>query len=204
MADDSLGLSDISAEHLPDFTRADRFGAILVIALAAVVLIAGVVLRQQSLGQTWRYENREIGIEAQYPANWLVDEGHGYAARFRDPLARPFKTQYQIEIVPAGGQTSIRNVLDGLTIQRSAAFSAYHVLSVEEVPVGGAMLTEMRFTLVDADPNPFTQRLPVVVRGIDIVIRDGDRAIVATYMAAEGIFEANRASFERFLASLRY
>lgn len=187
-----------------DLTRNDRFAEVLVAILAVAALILGLSLRQQNMSQTWRYENREVGIEALYPAGWLVDEGGDYVVRIRDPYARPFKTQYQIRIVPAGGQTSIRNVLDSLTLQRSTDLAAYRVFSVDEVPVGGAMLTQMNFAFVDADPNPFIQRLPVVVRGMDVVIRDGDRAIVVTYMAADDAFEENRVAFERFLASLRY
>ncbi len=193
-----------SAPPPGDLTRNDRFAELLVVALAVAALILGLSLRQQSANQTWRYENREAGVEASYPAGWLVDERGDYVVRIRDPYARPFKTQYQIRIIPAGGQTSIRNVLDGLTLQRSTDLAAYRVFSVDEVPVGGAMLTQMSFAFVDADPNPFIQRLPVVVRGMDVVIRDGDRAIVVTYMAAEDVFEENRAAFERFLASLRY
>lgn len=187
-----------------DLTRNDRFAEVLVAILAVAALILGLSLRQQNMSQTWRYENREVGIEALYPAGWLVDEGGDYVVRIRDPYARPFKTQYQIRIVPAGGQTSIRNVLDSLTLQRSTDLAAYRVFSVDEVPVGGAMLTQMNFAFVDADPNPFIQRLPVVVRGMDVVIRDGDRAIVVTYMAADDAFEENRVAFEHFLASLRY
>ncbi|MCC6904475.1 MAG: hypothetical protein IT326_01450 [Anaerolineae bacterium] len=164
----------------------------------------GLILQQTSVTQTWRYISRTAGLEANYPAGWLVDETGPYVARLRSPGNRPFKTQYLITTVPAGGQTSVRNVLDSLTLQRSVSLSAYRVLSVEEVSTGGSTFTRMKFAFVDADPNPFIQRLPVVVLGMDVVIIDGNRAIILTYMADQDTYDSGLAAFERFLGSLTY
>jgi hypothetical protein len=186
-------------------TRSDRLSAILVIVMAALAITSGLILRQRATARTWTYVSQEAGIEATYPAGWLVDEEDAsYVARLRDPAARPFKTQYRIAIVPAGGQTSIRNVLDGLTFQRSTDLAAYRVLNVAPVEINGAEYTQMNFAFVEADPNPFVQRLPVVVLGRDIVIRDGDRVIVVTYMAEENRFDDDLDGFDRFFSSLRY
>lgn len=193
-------LSDIES----GITRSDRFSAILVVMITAVALGLGLIIKQSSSTDTWPYESRETGIAANYPAGWLADESGNYAVRLRDPKSRPFKTQYMITVVPMGGQTSIRNVLDGLTLQRSIDLPAYRVLNVEEVNTGGITLTRMNFAFVDADPNPFIQRLPIAVLGTDILILDGNRAIVVTYMSDKETFDANRPSFERFLSSLRY
>ena len=185
-------------------TRNDRLSAILVVLLTLAAVALGIVLRQRASGQEWTYISRAAGIEATYPAGWLTDEGEDYVVRMRDPKARPFKTQYQIATVPAGGETSIRNVLDGLTIQRSTDLAAYRVLSVQDITVGEMTFTRMNFSFVDADPNPFIQRLPTVVLGTDIFIRDGDRVVVVTYMADEDTFDEGYDSFERFLNTLRY
>lgn len=186
------------------FTRADRFASVLVIALTVVAILAGLALRQRSLNQTWQYTSREAGIEAEYPTGWLTDEQGNYVVRIRDPKSRPFKTQYIISVMPYGSQSSVRNVLDGLTIQRANDLSAYRVLNIETVSVGGIERTEMDFAFVDADPNPFIQRLPVVVQARDIVIIDGDRAIIVTFMSEQARFNDNLQGFERFLDTLRY
>jgi hypothetical protein len=62
----------------------------------------------------------------------------------------------------------------------------------------------MEFVFVETDPNPFIERLPVVVRGLDRVVLDGNRAVIVTYMAEEASFSENFLAFERFVASLRY
>lgn len=190
-------------EAASDLTKNDRFSAVLVVIVFAAAIGLGLLLRQQSMGETWPYISQEAGIEGTYPAGWLTDEEGSYVVRIRDPKARPYKTQYQITVVPAGGQTSIRNVLDNLTLQRSVSLPAYRVLSVEEG--GGAeAVTQMEFVFVQTDPNPFIERLPVVVRGLDRVVLDGNRAVIVTYMAEEASYFANLAGFERFVASLRY
>ncbi|GAB4478456.1 MAG: hypothetical protein Kow00124_22910 [Anaerolineae bacterium] len=188
----------------PDITRADRFSSILVVVVAVGAVLLGLFLRQQASNEQWTFVSREAGIEAMYPAGWITARGGGYVARISNPIARPYKTQYIISVVPFSPQSSVRNVLDNLTIQRSNDLSAYRVLSIDEVNLGGAALTEMSFAFVDADPNPFIQRLPVVVQGRDVVIVDGNRAIIVTFMSEQSRFEENLPDFQRFLSSLRY
>ncbi len=201
---DHMQEEELFQEPAPSLTKNDQFAAVLVIALAVGSVLLGLLIRQRDQGRTWLYVNQQAGIQASYPAGWLVDERGSYLVRIRDPRARPFKTQYLITIIPVGSQSTIRNILDNLTLQRSIDLSAYRVLSVDEVARGGTNLTRMSFAFVDADPNPFIQRLPVVVLGTDTVILDGNRAIVVTYMAEQSSFEANQAAFDRFLASLQY
>ncbi len=185
-------------------TRNDRFSVLLVVTVAIAGLALGLTIREQTITQTWTYESRTEGISARYPAGWLLDERSGTVVRILDPKARPYKTQYTITVIPLSGQASIRNVLDGLTLQRSSDLAAYRVLGVTQVTARGTRLTQMTFAFVDADPNPFVQRLPVVVLGEDTVIVDGNRAIVVTFMAGQATFEAERPAYDRFFASIRY
>jgi hypothetical protein len=204
MTEQPLDWEDQLQDVAADQTRNDRFSSLLVIIVVLLFLSLGLVNRQRIDAQLWNYNSRISGIEATYPAGWLVDESGDYVVRMRDPRARPFKTQYQVKVVPAGGQTSIRNVLDGLTLQRSSDLAAFRVLSVEDISIGTTTLTRLNFAFVDADPNPFIQRLPVVVKGIDVLVRDGDRVIVVTFMSEEDTFDQNQPDFDRFLQSLRY
>ena len=205
MTDTTLS-GDFSAdrEYHSSFTRNDRFSVILVMMLMTAAIGFGLLLKQQNSARTIRYESRTAGIAAQYPAGWLLDERGNYVARMRDPRSRPFKTTFTISAVPAGGQTTTRNILDGLTIQRSADLAAYRVLSIEDFTRGSTKYTQLSFAYVDADPNPFIQRLPVVILGIDVVIPNGSRSIIVTYMADQASFEKERPVFDQFFASIRY
>ena len=191
-----------STRRLRERTRSrnDRLSAILVVALVIALLALGLALRGRALVRARTYIDRETGIEVRYPADWLLDTSGDYVMRVRNPSARPFKTEYSIRIAPASGQTSVRNVLDALTLQRSNTLSAYRVLSVNEEEE----TTRMTFAYVEADPNPFVQQLSIVVRGMDVVILDGNRAIVVTFAAEAERFEDELPGFERFFGSLVY
>jgi hypothetical protein len=175
---------------------------VILIAFSAMAL--GLLLRQRTASETWRYSNPQAGIEAAYPAGWLTDQEGTYIVRIADPRARPYKTQYVIQIVPVAGQTSVRNILDNLTLQRSVELSAYRVFEVMEANAGGRTVTRMEFAFVQTDANPFVERLPVVVQGLDVVILDADRAIILTLMADRESYAENVELFEEFVGSLRY
>lgn len=177
----------------------DRYGSLLTVLVTAAVLTLGLLLRQSELASTLPFADRTAGIQTRYPAGWLLDTEGDYVMQVRDPAARPFKTTYQIQVVPSGPQTSVRNVLDNLTLQRSSELAAYRVLSVQAV---SERVTRMDFAFVDTDPNPFLQRLPVVVLGTDLVVLEGDRAIVITLLASKDSYNSEFPRFQRFFTAL--
>jgi hypothetical protein len=189
--------------NIPALTvhRNDRYASLLMVLVTVGALALGLLLRQSELNSTFPFVDRTAGIQTRYPAGWLLDAEGDYVMRVRDPSARPFKTTYQVQVVPASPQTSVRNVLDNLTLQRSSELAAYQVLSVQEVP---GEVTRMDFAFVDTDPNPFLQRLPVVVLGTDLVVLDGNRAIVVTFMSAEDIYDRELPRFQRFFLALSF
>jgi len=187
-----------------EYTKNDRFSEVLVIALFVVFFGLGLLIQQRASNRLWTYSSREAGIDAAYPAGWLYDDRGDYVVKFSDPKERPFNTQFIISVIPAGDQASVRTVLDGQTVQRSSDLAAYRVLDVNESTGYFGDTVTMDFAYVDADPNPFVQRLPVVVLGRDILFRDGDRVVIVTYMAQEGTFNESLPTFERFLTSIQY
>jgi hypothetical protein len=182
-------------------SRSDRYASILTLAVTALALTLGLLLRQSQVSSTVPFVDRTAGVQTRYPSGWLLDTDGDYVMRVRDEAARPFKTTYLIRVVPASPQTSVRNVLDNLTLQRSSERAAYQVLSIQEA---SETVTRMDFAFVDTDPNPFLERLPVVVLGTDLVILDGDRAIVVTMMAAEDVYTREFPRFQRFFAALSF
>ena len=187
-----------------DTTRNDRFAGLLAIVISLAAIGLGIVILERSKSETWIYENREAGIDGRYPAQWLVNEQGDYIVQIRDPRATPFKTQYILRALPLSQDDTIRNVLDNLTLQRSTSLSGYRVLDIEERNQGNRQITEMSFVFVDTDPNPYIERLPIIVLGLDRVIQDGDRAIVVTFMSAKESFNANLPDFEQFMATLEF
>nr|MBN1229304.1 hypothetical protein [Anaerolineae bacterium] len=196
---------DIShPSQVPPITRNDRLSTVMVFVLLIGLFVVGTLIRQRYTERQWTYTSSVYGFEALYPAGWLTDEQGDYIVSIRDPGARPFKTEFRISVVPVGIQASTRNVLDTLTIQRSANWIAYRVLGIDSYTVGNVVYTQMDFVFVETDNNPFVQQLPAIVLGRDILIRDGSRVIVVSYLSGEADFEKQLPLFERFLESLRY
>src|SRR5664279_2447288 len=65
-----------------------RWASYLTILVALGGLGSGLLLRNQSLDATNRYENQTVGIVARYPANWLLEES-------QDPTRADFVFQVQ-------------------------------------------------------------------------------------------------------------
>jgi hypothetical protein len=95
-------------------------------------------------------------------------------------------------------------ILDALALERAGQVAAYKALKTEQVVVGGETVTRRTFTYVHVDSNPYVDRLPVVVRGVDLALRDGDRVIVVTFLAGVDDFDGHYRYFRAFLESLRF
>jgi hypothetical protein len=94
-------------------------------------------------------------------------------------------------------------VLDALALERAGQVVAYRTLGTDQVLVGGETATRRDFTYVHVDHNPYVDRLPVVVRGTDLALRDGGRIIVVTFLASVDDFDAHYRYFRTFAESLR-
>lgn len=182
-------------------SRYDRYASILIVAVTVVMLLLGLALRRSQVNSSVPFVDRAAGIQTRYPAGWLLDTEGDYVMRVRDPAARPFKTMYAINVLPASPETSVRNVLDTLSLQRSSELAAYRVLSMQDAP---GQVARMDFAFVDTDPNPFLQRLPVPILGTDFVILESNRAVVITLMASEDLYTRELPRFQRFFAALSF
>jgi len=182
----------------------DLLSGALVVVISAAAIGMGLFVRQLSTTQTWFYESRAGGVTVRYPAGWLVEEQSNNLVKFLDPQSRPFKTQFVITVVPTGVRADVRTALDRITLQRSRELAAYRILGIAGFADRSAQQTRISFAFVDTDPNPYIERLPIVVFGEDIIFVDGNRAIVLTYMASQQGDGFVKQSFEQFVASLRF
>jgi hypothetical protein len=182
-----------------------RWSHYLVVILGIVGLIIGVNLRDSTLNATTIYTNSQAGIQAAYPQNWLLDEGGDYIFRVRDEAHIGFKTTMQVAARPVSANTSMRNVLDALTLSRSQTLAFYSVLSEEPYTLPDeSSATAMSYTYVSGDPNPFLQSVPVVVEGFDILTIKRGQAVVITFLSEAPAYEENLPLFNQFLSNLEF
>ena len=183
--------------------RRDRWADWAVFALVAVALSLGWALREAVLFRTIPFTVAEVGISGRCPATWMRETGDDPLMRVRDPLGGEFDTVLELRSRPLAAEAEPTMVLDALALERAGQVTAYRTLSTDQVLVGGETATRRTFTYVYVDRNPYVNRLPVVVRGTDLALRDGGRIIVVTLLAGVDDFEAHHRYFRALVESLQ-
>lgn len=183
-----------------------RWSHYFVLIYAAVCAIIGVNLRDSVLNATRAYVDIESGVRAAYPQNWAIDRDGDYVFRVRDLARVGFKTALQVDIQPVSLNTTPRNLLDALSLDRAQTLSSYRILSIDENAAlpDDTPATRMVYSFVSVETNPTLQTLPIIVEGLDVIaIRQG-QAIIVSFLADADVFDAQLPTFERFLNALEF
>jgi hypothetical protein len=182
-------------------TLRQRYAHYFVILYAVIAFIIGINLRDAVLYATVPYSNQQIGINAFYPQNWLLDTEGDYIFRARDMAKTGYKTTIQVDVLPVTANTSPRNILDSLILNRSQTLSQFDVLGRQPITLGDAGIvgTQMLYTFVSGGEDPFLETIPRVVEGVDVLVIDSGQAIIITFLSDAAEFDANYAIFEQFL-----
>jgi len=193
-------------ETRAEITQRQRWSHYFVFIYALIAVFIGFNLRSATLDATTPYVNSQVGIRALYPQRWLIDTSGDYIFRVRDLSQAKFKTTLQVQVQPVTINTTGRNLLDTLTLNRSQTLSGYKVLSQQDdykLP-NGQTATEMLYVYVASDDNPFLKTIPSVVEGQDILTIRRGQAIIITFLSDAEIFDDNLPIFERFLDDLEF
>lgn len=200
-------------ERLDDFGHADddhsrrvTINSILMIIAALGMVFLGLIMRNSAFTATVFFNDEINGIRAQIPENWLIDQtsDEDYIFRAENIGGRPFQTIIQVSVKIVGPDATPRNVVDLLEVEGPTKLASYQVLSSEEFRLGDDEASQIIYTYVETDSNPFLEAIPIVVQGIDIVVKRGNQAIILTYRDASVAFDLNRFYFDRFLATVEY
>jgi hypothetical protein len=190
----------------PTITTSQRWSQYLTIAWGVVALLIVFNVRAGVLSATSTYVNNEVGIVAEYPAAWLVDEeSDEYVFRVRDMQRIGHKTTFQVSLRPVSAETSARTIVDTLAIQRAQTLAAYTILSTESFALSeDPNAQQITYTYVDTTANPFLESVPTVVVGVDIVAISRGQAVVITLLSDEEDIDANRERFLEFVNRLEF
>ncbi len=187
----------------PESTRRRaRWSDIAVLGLVAVALLLGLVVRQQVAYAAAFFE--QGGISGACPAGWLRVTGDDPLLRVEDTLGGTFNTLFELRTTVLAAEVELALALDALALERAGQVSLYDAIGTDTVEVGGQTAARREFVYVYHDPNPYLQRLPVVVKGVDLALRAEGRVIIATLLAAADDFDSQQARFLRFVESLEY
>ena len=184
--------------------RRDRWADWAVIALVVVALVLGWVLREATLFRTMPFRLDEAAISGRCPANWVRETGDDPLLQARDPLGGEFDPVLALRSRPLAAEVEAVMALDALALERAQRTAAYQSLDTVQVLVDGKVATKRTFAYVHTDTNPYVDRLPVVVRGSDLALRDGGRVIIVTLLSGADDFEAYQRYFQTFARSLEF
>lgn len=189
---------------LTEIKRRDRWADLAVFAVVVLALLLGVWLRDAALFRTRSFSVSDAGIAGEYPAMWLHEFGTEPLLRLRDPLGGAFDTRLELRSRPLADDVVPTLVLDALSLERAAEVEIYSTLRTEEVLLDGVVAVQRSFVYVQVDQNPYLDRLPVTVKGVDLVLRDGGRVVVVTYLAEADMFDRYYAYFRVFVEALDF
>jgi len=184
--------------------RRDRWADWAVILVVVAALGLGLLLRENAL---YSYSSFAVGdgdISGCVPANWLREYGDDPLLQARDPRSGAFNTKLVLRTRPLAPEMEPTLALQSLAMERADAVNAFRTLETDQVAVGGRTAIQRTFTYVQTDPNPYLDRLPVVVKGVDVVLGDGGRVILVTYLASVDTFDRDYRYFRDFVESIAF
>jgi hypothetical protein len=185
--------------------RRDRWADWAVIAVVAIALIVGLIMRESVLSRTAPFS--EAGVSGRCPAgsHWLRETGSDPLLRVKDISSGAFDATLEVRSRPLAADVDPILVLDALAFERSGSVAAYETLDTEDVVVRGGVATRRSFAYVQEDNNPYVDQLPVVVQGMDLALRDEDgRVIVVTLLASVDDFDAYQRYYYALVESLAF
>ncbi|MBC7870929.1 MAG: hypothetical protein H7Y09_08830 [Chitinophagaceae bacterium] len=194
---------------IQESTNQQRLSHFLTLGIAVVLFLIGLNARNTTLLATTFYSDSQAGIQLNYPRNWIIETAESTQAfvfRVRDTSRLGYKTTIQIAIEPVGSDTTERNVLDSISMDRSTELAAYNILSIDEEYLlpDDIPAFAMQYAYVETETNPFLESLPIVVQGLDILTISRGQALIVTFRADARTFDDDLSTFNRFLGSLDF
>ncbi len=184
--------------------RRDRWSEGAVIVLVVMALALGLVVRELTLFRTVPFSIAQADVAGRRPAAWVREIDDDPLLRLRNARGGEFDTMMELRSRPLDADVELAMALDTLALERAGQVTAYQTLGTNHVLIGGETATRRTFAYVYEDNNPYVDRLPVVVRGMDLALRHGDRVIVATLLADVENFDDHYRYFRAFAESLEF
>lgn len=180
----------------------------LVWALVVVMLAIGGLVGMVVERRTVTIRTGEIALS--YPAGWVnvgTDEPFE-VLRVGEPFETAiFPAQVSVRQMPVAEVSTTVQTLGDLALKWSARqtqeLTGYKVLSIEPAQVQGQEAVRIEYVYVTEPPMAGPEGIPVVARGADYLIRQGETLTVVAFSAGADAYEGQTAIRARILAALK-
>jgi RsiW-degrading membrane proteinase PrsW (M82 family) len=185
----------------PSWSRLD-----LRLWVALLVLLAlGLAPVRAAVGAVTIFAHPD-GLRLTYPAGWLAARRDGAALAVQAPVSRgPVPTELRVTAAPRPRGQSPAAIAAADAVARSGAFPLYRALAIEPASVPGAEAVAVEYAFV-TDPHAAVlaaERIPAVVRGVELVVVTSTRVFRVDLRTSAGGFEQVRPTFDRIRRSVR-
>ena len=172
----------------------------------AVLLIAGWALKGTVEGRTAVFADPAGPLRVRYPAGWLAVPGSAALLDVRDPVSgSDVPTSLTVTKEPRVQDQSLDQIARAGILVRAKQLGMYRVLSADPIKVAGKGAVEVYYAFV-ADPLGAVlelQRIPVVVRGLEVVVAADHTVYRIDVRADNAAFEALRPDLDRIVNGIR-
>jgi hypothetical protein len=175
--------------------------------LVVLMLGIGLLARTVVLNRTTTFNEGNVSVR--YPAGWMAldKQGENELLNVGEPFESGlFPARFSLLQMPAAAISTNAQSLGDFALKWSddgaQDLLAYRVLDIAPVEVRGKEAVRVDYVYV-ADPVLATPNsIPVVARGSDVLIRQGDNMTIARLLAASDAFDGLALVWDRVLASL--
>jgi hypothetical protein len=181
-------------------TPRDRYAELLVVI---VVILALIVAWGVKAGAEARAVHVAVGaFKASYGHNWIRKKAAAPAIlTISDPgSGSRFQTTIVVQkLESAGSGEQTARTLNQARLQDKELFQ---VLDGETIQWRGRDTYRNHFAYVHVSPDLLNPTVPVVLHGVDYILRHGQVTYVITLLADENAYDDALVEFERFLESV--
>ncbi len=179
----------------------------LVWLLVAVMLATGLLTRTIVVG---RQETLQQGnVTLRYPAGWTVlpaEDAFDVANVGEGMEAGLFPARVRVQQMPVTEVSTSAPTLGDLALKwsnrQSEALLGYKVFTIEPTTVQGQDAVKLDYAYVAEPAMSTPNSIPLVARGEDILLRQGDIVTVISLVAGTEDFDRQVGTLRRILSSL--
>lgn len=182
----------------------DRFAEITVVVVTLVALAAGWFYKSSVENASVPFEAE--GIKAEAPKGWLQASVSGDELLHTiDINSSGFGATYVIRQIVITSEATASEVASRVTLEQAQNLLAFRVLDQQEVrDMKGRNAYLVSYVFVESNPDLTHDEIPSVVRGMEFVYLNGERAVVVSFQADDKNYESDLGRFYLFLESLQF
>jgi hypothetical protein len=171
-----------------------------------VLLTVGWVLKSGVEGRTTAFADSGGSLRIRYPAGWLAVPGSTALLEVQDPFSRGgVPTSLIVTREPRPPERTPSEIATAGALAHNRQLDIYRVISAEPTRVAGKDAVAVRYAFV-ADPHKAVldlQRIPVVVRGVELFVPVDGTVYRIDFRADTTEFDAARPVLDRMLREIQ-